>query len=208
VGDLEAIVATFAGVFPQVQLWVAYHRSLTPLAALIGSTEPLTADAGSMRTRLGDPAFLAMARSVGLDDPDGVGLLYVTDGQHLRAATRGVTPITDERPGIEFSAPRAYFHQEGLGAAGLAWIAARLAPAPAPVGAAPPRSFALRASLLRAQLALLAGDGPGELGAYLDALALAPQSRTVREALSAIASERSRVGDAATAGVVARAMER
>ena len=129
----------------------------------------LTADAAAMRARLGDPAFLAMARSVGLDDPDGVPLLYVTDGVHLRAATRDVPPITDDRPTIEFSAPRAYYHQEGLGAAALAWIAARLDPAPAPVTGAAPASFAVRADLLRAQLALLAGDGPGELRAYLDA---------------------------------------
>jgi spermidine synthase len=207
VGDLEGIVATFGSVFPHVQLWVAYHRSLTPLAMLVGSTDPLTADAAAMRARLGDPAFLAMARSVGLDDPDGIPLLYVTDGVHLRAATRDVPPITDDRPTIEFSAPRAYYHQEGLGAAALAWIAARLDPAPAPVTGAAPASFAVRANLLRAQLALLAGDGPGELHAYLDALALAPAARPVREALSAIAEERRRAGDVATASVVTRALE-
>src|SRR5262249_10496074 len=40
VGDLEAIVATFATAFPHVELFVAYHRSATPLAALIGSAAP------------------------------------------------------------------------------------------------------------------------------------------------------------------------
>ena len=207
VDDLERIVATFTAVFPHVQLWVAYHRSLTPLAALVGSPEPLAADAGIMRARLSDPAFAAMARSVGVDDPDGVGLLYVTDGVHLRAATRDVAPITDDRPTIEFSAPRAYYHQEGLGAAALAWIAARLDPAAAPVSGAPPAPFALRANLLQAQLALLAGDHPGELQAYLDALALAPEARPVHEALAAIAEERRRAGDLVTANAVMQAME-
>jgi spermidine synthase len=207
VDDLERIVATFTSVFPHVQLWVAYHRSLTPLAALVGSPEPLAADAGTMRARLSDPAFAAMARSVGLDDPDGVGLLYVTDGVHLRAATRDVAPITDDRPTIEFSAPRAYYHQDGLGAAALAWIAARLDPAAAPVVGAPPAPFALRANLLRAQLALLAGDRPDELRAYLDALALAPDARPVQEALAAIAQERRGAGDPVTANAVMQAME-
>ena len=207
VGDLEAIVSTFTAVFPHVQLWVAYHRSRTPLAALIGSATPIAADADAMRARLRDPAFRAMARDVGLDDPDDLGVLYVTDGDHLRTVVRDVPWITDDRPGIEFSAPRGYFHQEALGRDALAWVAARLDPAPAPIAGARPATFGVRASLLRAQLALLAGDGPAELRAYLDALAAAPASPTVRTALAAIASERRRVGDTATADGITRALD-
>jgi spermidine synthase len=207
VDDLEAIVATFTAVFPHAQLWVAYHRSLTPLAVLVGSASPIAADANAMRARLHDPTFRAMARGVGLDDPDDVGVLYVTDGDHLRTVVRDVPWITDDRPRIEFSAPRGYFHQEGLGRDALAWVAARLDPAPAPIAGARPATFALRASLLRAQLALLSGDRPAELRAYLDALAVAPGSTTVRTALAAIATERRRAGDPATAEGIARALD-
>src|SRR4030095_4345516 len=56
VADLEAIVATFTAVFPHVQLWVAYHRSLTPLAALVGAAQPLSADAAAVRPRGGAEA--------------------------------------------------------------------------------------------------------------------------------------------------------
>src|SRR5262249_29220887 len=154
----------------------AYHRSLTPLAALIGSASPIAADADAMRARLHDPAFLAMARGVGLDDPDDLGMLYVTDGDHLRTVVRDVPWITDDRPRIEFSAPRGSSPQGGVGRAPRAWGAARLAPARAPSAGAPPATFAVRADLLRAQLALLAGDGPAELRAYLDALGGAPGS--------------------------------
>jgi spermidine synthase len=208
VGDLEAIVSTFTAVFPHVQLWVAYHRSLTPLAALIGSASPIAVDADAMRARLRDPVFLAMARGVGLDDPDDLGMLYVTDGDRLRTVVRDAPWITDDRPRIEFSAPRGFFHQEGLGREALAWVAARLDPAPAPIAGAPPATFAVRADLLRAQLALLAGDGPAELRAYLDALAAAPASGTVRAALAAIAAERLRAGDAATADGIASVLDR
>jgi hypothetical protein len=207
VADLEAIVSTFTAVFPHVQLWVAYHRSRTPLAALVGSATPIAADADAMRARLRDPAFRAMAHDVGLDDPDDLGVLYVTDGDHLRSVVRDVPWITDDRPRIEFSAPRGYFHQEGLGRAALAWVAARLDPAPAPIAGAHPATFGLRASLLRAQLALLAGDGPAELRAYLDALPAAPASPTVRTALAAIASERRRAGDTATADGITRVLD-
>ena len=56
VPDLEAIVASFTAAFPHVQLWVAYHRSATPLAALVGSAEPLGADAQPARARRGRDA--------------------------------------------------------------------------------------------------------------------------------------------------------
>jgi spermidine synthase len=208
VDDLEAIVATFTAAFPHVQLWVAYHRSRTPLAALLGSAEPLGADAAAMRARLDDPTFGAMARTVGLDDPDDVGLLYVTDGAHLRDATRDVAPITDDLPGIEFSAPRGYFHQERLGPAALAWVAARLDPGPAPVRGARPAPFALRSNMLQAQLALVTDAGPAELRGYLDALALVPESHAVRQALAGIAAERRRAGDPATAEAISDAVSR
>ena len=192
VRDLEAIVASFTATFPHVQLWVAYHRAATPLAALVGSAEPLPADTARLRARVGEPGLAPALAAAGLADPRDLGALYVSDGARLRTATAGVAAITDDRPLLEFTAPAAYFHQEGLARAALAWVAARLDPTPAPVGGA---SFPLRATLLRAQLALLAGDGPAELGAYLDALALAPELPGVRAALAAIARERLAAGD-------------
>src|SRR5439155_8517071 len=97
-----------------------------------------------------------------------------------------VALIPADRPRLEFTAPAASYHREGPARAALAWVAARPDPRPAPIGGA---SFALRAALLRAQLALLAGDGAGELGAYLDAFALGPEVPAVRAALAAIARE-------------------
>jgi spermidine synthase len=207
VRDLEGIVATFTGVFPHVQLWVAYHRTRTPLALLVGSAAPLAADARSIRDRLRDPGLNAVARSVGLEDADDLAVLYVTDGAHLHAATRDVPPITDDDPRIEFNAPRGYFHQERLASAALAWIAARLDPDAMPIDGARPVPFRLRADLLAAQLALLAGEGPAELRAYLDALAVTPETRAVRQALAAIAAERTLAGDRATTLLVQQALD-
>jgi spermidine synthase len=203
IGDLEAIVATFTEVFPAVQLWVAYHRAMTPLAALVGSREPLHVDGAALRARLADAPLARALADAGLDEARDVAALYVTDGAHLRAATAATAPITDDRPRLEFTAPAAYFHQQGLGQAALAWIAARFDPAPAPGGDDAAVPSAVRAALLRAQLALLAGDRPAELGAYLAALALAPDLRAVRTALGAIGRERLAAGDSATAGAIA-----
>ena len=205
--DLAAIVATFTSVFPEVQLWVAYHRATTPLAALVGASTPIAAGADALRARLADPGLAAALAEVGLDDPDDLAALYVTDGAHLRVATAGVPPITDDHPHIEFTAPAAYFHQPGLARAALAWAMARLDPAPVPVrGTA--AAFPLRATLLAAELALLDGDRPRELAGYLDALRLAPDVRAVRAALVAIARERLAAGDPTTAARIAADLRR
>jgi spermidine synthase len=201
VRDLEMIVATFAAAFPAVQLWVAYHRAATPLAALVGAETTPGADAAALAGRMADPTLAPALAAVGLTDPSDLALLYVTDGAHLRAATAGVALVTDDRPRLEFSAPAAYFHQGSLGRAALAWIAARLDPGPGPVGGAH-AGAPLRAALLGAELALLAGDRPAELAAYLDALALAPEASAVRRALVAIAGERRAAGDARTATLI------
>lgn len=187
--DVAAIVATFAAAFPETQVWLAYHRAAMPIAALVGSETPIH---GTLR-----PAGAV----AGLDDPTDLAALYVADGVRLRTATAGIAPITDDRPRLEFTAPAAYFHQEGLGAAGLAWLAARLDPGPAPVAGADAASGSalVRAALLRAALALAGGDRFGEAVAYLDALALAPASHPVRQALAAIARERIAAGDPAAA---------
>jgi spermidine synthase len=207
VPDLEAIVATFAAAFPHVQLWVAYHRTMTPLAALLGSATPLRGDAHVIRTRLTDPELARATAAAGLDDPADLAALYVTEGRMLRTATAGVPLITDDRPRIAFSAPAAFFRQQDLARDALAWVAARLDPAPAPILGAQV-TFQLRSTLLRAQLALLAGDRPGELAAYAEALRIAPEVRSVRRAMVAIAGERRAAGDDETARLVAQLLVR
>jgi spermidine synthase len=204
VTDLEAIVATFTTVFPHVGLWVAYHRSATPLAALVGSATPLATTADGIRARLADPTLAPALAAAGLDSSLDLASLYVTDASHLRAATAGTAPITDDRPRLEFTAPAAYFHQEGLGRAALGWVAARLDPTP--VAWEPRATFALRRALLGAELALLDGDGPGELKAYLEAFTIAPETPGVRRALVAIGRDRLAAGDRGTARVIGDAL--
>jgi len=206
VADLETIVATFAAAFPYVQVWVAYHRAATPLAALVGSATPVAVDAAAIGERMRDPTLAPALRAAGLVDPADVAVLYVTDASHVRAATAGAPLITDDRPQLEFTAPAAYFHQQTLGRAALAWVAARLDPADGPIAGAP-ASFALRAALLQASLALLEGDGPSELAAYLDALTIAPELSTARAALAAIAAERERAGDTRLARRIAERLD-
>jgi spermidine synthase len=207
VSDLEMIVATFTRAFPEVQLWVAYHRARTPLAALIGSATPIRTDAAALRARLADGRLARATARVGLDDAGNLAVLYVAGGQNLRAATAASLPITDDRPRLEFSAPAAYFRQQDLSLRALSWVAARLDPGRGPIdGVDAPAP--VRGALLAAQLALLADDRPAELAAYARALSLAPGIAAIRQAMVAIARERQGAGDADTVRLIGEALAR
>jgi spermidine synthase len=208
VEDLESIVATFLDVFPRVQLWVAYHRSDTPLAVLIGSETEVKVDAAARRARFAAADFASSLRSAGFVEPGDLAALYVGDERQLAAAVEGAPIITDDRPALEFSAPAAYFRQPALAGEALAWIAGSLDPGPAPIAAAPPAPRELRLALIEAQRALLAGDRPRELARYLDALAIAPEVRASRQALYGIARERLAAGDLPTARAIAAELAR
>jgi spermidine synthase len=201
--DLASIVATFVGVFPIVEAWSAYPRTPTPLVALIGRREPAALRADALARRMRDPAVASALAANGLVDPWDLGILYVTDGRHLATATADAPRITDDRPLLDLSAPRGFFHQGTLRAASLAWVAARLDPANPPIdGVTVPVS--LRAVLLNAQLALLAGRPDDELKAYLEAQTIAPGIPSIEQALRAMAAARRRSGDGATAAAIER----
>ena len=205
VEDLRRVVATFLAAFPHVQLWLGYHRANTPLAALIGSETPIAPDADVIRERLRDPGVHVSAAPAGLDDPLDLAVLYVASEAQLAPPVADVAPMTDDRPVIEFDAAAAYFEHEALPRAALQWLAARLAPGDGVIRGAP-ASFPLRAELAQAQLALLDGNGRAELGAYLEALRLAPGASAVRQPLSAIAGRLRAAGDSDTADRIVRAL--
>ncbi|HXJ35144.1 MAG TPA: fused MFS/spermidine synthase [Candidatus Eisenbacteria bacterium] len=207
VGDLEAVVATFVRAFPDVELWSAYYRTSTPLVGLVGRREPVAVDATALAARMSDPALAPALREVGLVGPRDLAVLYVTDGRRLATATADALPISDDRPRLDLTAPAAYFRQHELAREDLAWVAARLDPGPGPIAGAS-ASAELRALLLTAQMALLAGRPQDETTAYLRAYAIAPGLPTVDMALRAIASSRRAAGDRATASLIERTLGR
>ncbi|MGH7895203.1 MAG: hypothetical protein ACREQL_11085 [Candidatus Binatia bacterium] len=204
VGDLEAVVATFTRAFPDVELWSAYHRTPTPLVALLGRLEPTPIAMTELGARMAEPGLAAALREVGLVDPRDLAALYVTSGRRLAIATAAAPSITDDRPLLDLAAPAGYFRQHELPAEGLAWVAARLDPGRAPIDGASPE---LRALLLTGHLALLAGRPSDETDAYLRAYAIAPMP-SVEMALRAMASTRRAAGDRETAAVIERMLAR
>ncbi len=103
--EFEVIARTFLGVFPQVTLWRNDFYPDRPVVALVGSEAPIAVDGARTAERVA--ALPAWARDPLLASPRASALLFVGTGAALAAAIAPDGPEnTDDRPVIEFQAPR------------------------------------------------------------------------------------------------------
>ena len=92
--DVRAMIAAFTAELPHTTLLYGYEQQLI----LIGSMEPLRVDPGHLR----DPAVIQSLRANligGIEDV--LGAVLQSDAE-LRRQVRGVTPLSDERPSIQY----------------------------------------------------------------------------------------------------------
>ncbi|HXJ36009.1 MAG TPA: fused MFS/spermidine synthase [Candidatus Eisenbacteria bacterium] len=102
--ELDVIARTFLAVFPHVTLWRDDFYADRPVVALVGLLEPRTLDLEQVGERIA--ALPEAARDTVVQSPRGLAMLYAGD---LTAAADLFTaaPLnTDDRPVIEFLAPR------------------------------------------------------------------------------------------------------
>ena len=104
--DLRTIVRTFRAVFPHATLW----RTLRGDYLLIGTPAPLTVDYARLVARLAAaPGARQDLARLKLDSPvDLLSLFLLGEGDLARFA-EGAAEHTDDRPVLEFSAPRALY---------------------------------------------------------------------------------------------------
>ena len=102
--EFDTIAHTFLAVFPEATLWRADFYPNRPVVGLIGRLAPVALDLESVQHRM--DALPAWGRDALLGTPRGLAMLYAGD---LSAAADlfATAPLnTDERPQIEFTAPR------------------------------------------------------------------------------------------------------
>lgn len=109
--DVQTIVATWLAAFPEASAWLTAYD-----LALIGSHEPLGDLAGPL------PGGVAGAlAAAGIHSTLEVAVLRVADRERLAAFAAGVEPMRDDRPVLEFRAPRSYL--AGYSVEALLWAA-------------------------------------------------------------------------------------
>ncbi|MFH2202968.1 MAG: hypothetical protein ABIJ96_07630 [Elusimicrobiota bacterium] len=103
--DFRMILNTFAAVFPHKMLLAADNMDYM----LLGSKEPLAIDYRRFAAVFSaNPAIAEDLASTGLDHPFVLlAAAYRLDDSGFRAAAAGGAPHTDDRPTLEFSAPRS-----------------------------------------------------------------------------------------------------
>lgn len=179
--DVRCAARTMQSVFPHTSLWMLGQGD----CLMIASAEPYTIDPGAWRARLAEPLVTQDLRRAGLADPGQLFSYLAMSPEELRRFA-GTGPLcTDDRPRLEFSAPRQP-NSNALILANLAAITGfgPLAPVPLRVESARERlalgrCYADRGLLNRAAVELER------------ALVLAPTLREARALLAKIRSWRT-----------------
>jgi len=98
--DTRSLVRSFLDAFPQASLWTTeLHEML-----LVGSTAPLPLDAARIESRMHEPAVASALSEVGITGAAGLLSTWVTDAEGLRRYAGDASPVTDDRPLIEYAA--------------------------------------------------------------------------------------------------------
>lgn len=94
--EAKTIIVAFQEVFPYTTLWEGSNLQLV----LLGSLQPIEVDLERLKSRVkNNHAFLKQSS---LDDPYLVASLYLAGPEDLREYTKGVPPLTDDWPRIQY----------------------------------------------------------------------------------------------------------
>jgi spermidine synthase len=99
--EYRMLIASFASVFPHTSLWFLGTEGI-----LIGTMDSLRIDVAELRRRMAHGPVSADLERISLATPDRLLSCFLMDEGKIREYVRGVPLVSDDRPRIEFSAPR------------------------------------------------------------------------------------------------------
>jgi spermidine synthase len=105
--DLKTVIGTFQAVFPHTSIWMdTYARDIF----MVGTEQPLRIDFERFVKAVNKPQIRDDLGRVYLDDPYRLLSHFMMDEQAVQAFAQGAMQHTDDRPILEFSAPRNLFN--------------------------------------------------------------------------------------------------
>ncbi|MBI3313638.1 MAG: fused MFS/spermidine synthase [Candidatus Omnitrophica bacterium] len=105
--DLRMIIRTFGEVFKDVELWTSYYPDLM----LIGSMESRTIDFEKVKQKFEIPEVLADLSPHGIREPEGLFSSFWLGDDQVRRLSYRAKINRDNRPYLEFSAPRHLYEE-------------------------------------------------------------------------------------------------
>jgi spermidine synthase len=201
---LRSVLAAVRSSFPRAQLW----RGAWGDFLIVAGGDHLAVDAGRLLAMGSAPEIAAVLHQA--DAPDLASLLSLNllAGEALDRWVGSFPPNTDDRPYLEFAAPKLLYADpmpELFGALHAAAAGAELVMTDAPEGlpARIPRWRRARAAESEARLALRDGEGDAALRLLEEAHALLPTAPSIRRTLAGALNQRgsalARRGQAAAA---------
>jgi spermidine synthase len=106
--DLRTVINTFVSVFPHTTIWQTTVNLL-----LIGSQQELRIDLQALTARFQQEQVRADLERVGIESPYGLLGHFLMDEQSVRSYSAGAPLHTDNRPILEFSAPK-HLYETGI----------------------------------------------------------------------------------------------
>jgi predicted membrane-bound spermidine synthase len=97
--DSRSLVRSMLDAFPYVTLWsTEFHEMM-----LIGSQNPMPLNPDQIGDRFAIPSVKTALAEVGIQSPQALLATYVTDRAGLESYVQDASPVTDDRPLIEYA---------------------------------------------------------------------------------------------------------
>ncbi len=106
--DLKTMINTFRSVFPHTTMWGNFFY---PDLLLVGSLEPLTIDYENFSRRVQQGRIKEDLARINADDPLTLLGYFQMDEDMIAQYVAGASVNTDDRPRLEFSAPRNMYRR-------------------------------------------------------------------------------------------------
>lgn len=99
--DFRSLVRSFGEVFPYYHVW---HTKWD--AILLGSNDPMPINPGRMDERMKKPEIARSLKEIGVTDSRRIIVNHMLDKQGVYDFVKDVPAVKDDRPFVEFTAPR------------------------------------------------------------------------------------------------------
>lgn len=108
--DMKSVIRTFQSVFRHVTMWIVQEGDLI----LLGSRDPHSLDFARLEAAYATPAVREDLERAAAASPRLLVQKFLLGGDELARFTAGAALNTDDRPRIEFNAPRALYAETSL----------------------------------------------------------------------------------------------
>jgi spermidine synthase len=197
--NFKTVAATFQSVFPHTTLWYGMIGDDIAVVGLVGTETKFSIDEKNLASRMQNSGLSAELREVNLQSPALLLSHFVLGDDALAAFSRGQPLDTDDRPVIEFSAPRLAVQSSRQGMMNLLELSRMVGDASQLIVDSGTNNAALMDQLHRQQAGkkviiegfqfLLNDDPDGQRQFYQEALARDPDNEDLQSALRELSDE-------------------